>query len=93
MRGSQAAHGPWNQACSTVRRVQSASQVSAWPWRQQVPDVKIIMGGGCDLCGKILKDEAVNKRESSRNTGAILGKMSWNFSKKRYQNFMVENNL
>lgn len=51
------------------------------------------MGGGCDLCGKILKDEAVNKRESSRNTGAILGKMSWNFSKKRYQNFMVENNL
>lgn len=66
--------------------------MSVWPWRQQVPDVKIVTAGGCVLCGKILRDEAVNKREGSGNTGATPGKMSWNFSK-RYQSFKVENNL
>lgn len=51
------------------------------------------MGGGCDLCGKILRDEAVNERESSGDTEAVPGKMSWNFSKNRYQHFKVENHL
>lgn len=51
------------------------------------------MGGGCDLGGKILRDEAINKRESSGNTEAVPGKISWNFSRNRYQNFKVENNL
>ena len=51
------------------------------------------MGGRCDLCAKILRDEIVNKRESSRNTGAVPGRMNQNLSRDSYQNFKVENNL
>lgn len=73
--------------------VKSALQVSVWLCRQQVPDVKIVMGGRCGLCGKIFRDEVVNKRENSGNTEAVPGKMNWNLPRNRYQNFQVENNL
>lgn len=45
------------------------------------------MGGRCDLRGKILRDETVNKTEGGGNTKAVLGRMNWNFSRKRYQKF------
>lgn len=40
----------------------------------------------------MLRDETVNKRESSGNTEAVLGRMNRNLPRNRYQNFKVENN-
>lgn len=51
------------------------------------------MGGRCDLCGKILRDGIVSKRESSGNIEIVLGRMNQNLSSNRYQNFKVENNI